>query len=492
MIVKEANELRGKNLLSLFVIVLIIISVTPISTVTASSTTRIYVNPPLSGKEIDQVGQEFAVTIDIAEVEFLYTWKFSLEWDPNLLEVPDDPATPGTIEGLSEGSFLNQEKSLETRLTAKLGLGELTATCTLIGAASAEAPSGSGTLATVTFLVKEEGECPLPLSNTRLTKFEGTIPEPVSIPHTSEDGYFKYPLPRLYVDPPSITDSTLVPGSSFTVNINTVEIGDEEGKERYLKAWEFYFSWDPNLLNATNVVEGSFLNQNGTRPTDFLSQTNQTEGYVHANCTLVASVLGANGSGTIATITFQVEATGETFLNLYKTKLVDIENAPIIHTVRDGYFKNEIRDIVITKVEAFPTTAKAGDHVTINVTVKNGGGVTETSIDISLMTPSPPSPTYVLIGTKSIPSLSPDQEKTLTFSWNTKKVSGGEYTIRAQASSVPGETDTANNVVDMDDTIMVTASPEQLSPVLIIAAIIAVAIIATAILFYIKKKSAKA
>lgn len=483
--------MKSKSLLSLSTIMLIIFSLTLTSTVTASSTTKIYVNPPLSGKEISQVGQEFSVTIDVANVEFLYAWKFSLEWNPDLLEVPDDPATPGTIEGFSEGSFLNQEKSLETRLTAKPGLGKLTATCTLIGVASGDAPSGSGTLATVTFLAKAEGGCPLHLSDTRLTKFEGAIPQPVSIPHTSEDGYFKYPLPKLYVEPLSIMDSTLVPGSNFTVDIKAVGIGEGQEKERFLKAWEFFFSWDPNLLDATNIVEGSFLNQNGTQPTDFLSEIDQTEGYVHANCTLVGSVLGASGDGTIVTVTFQVEAAGETSLNLDKTKLVDIENAPIIHTAQDGYFHNEICDIVITKVEAFPTKVKAGDYVTINVTVKNRSIATETLIDISVTTPSPPSTTYVLIGTKAISSLSPDQEINLMFSWNTKKVVKGEYTIRAQASFAPGETDTENNALDIEDAILVTTSPKQLSTLLIIGAIIVVAIIATAMLLYNKKSLQK-
>ncbi|MDH5690689.1 MAG: cohesin domain-containing protein [Candidatus Bathyarchaeota archaeon] len=488
--------MNPKSLLWLSITALLIASLVPIEslaltkTETVSPTTVIYVDPPISAKEVNETGQEFTVAIKVANVHFLYSWRFDLEWDPNLLEVPDDPGTPGIVEGVSEGSFLNQEGEFDTIFTARSFSSKISVTSQLKGVAAYDAPSGSGTLATVAFLLKAEGECLLHFNFTRLLIFEGITPPPVEVPHVSEDGYFKYPLSILSVEPSSIMDSNLVPGSSFTVNITVARVTD-------LYAWDFFLNWDPALLNATNVTEGPFLKSAGTtafRPPEI----NQTEGYLHANCTLTEGAPGASDNGTIATITFLVEAKGQTYLSLTlprpplpdidETLLFDSEKASIRHATENCLFMNLLRDIAVTKIEASPTTVKAGDSVTINVTVKNWGFIDETLIAVSVTTPCPPSPGYVLIGTQTILSLEPDQETTLTFIWNTKNVDTGEYTIRAEASTVPEEIDTADNVLDMDGTVKVT-SPEQLPTTLIIAVIIAIAVIAMAIFLYTRRKS---
>jgi len=487
--------LNPKSLLWLSITALLIASLVPIEslaltkTETVSPTTVIYVDPLISAKEVNETGQEFTVAIKVANVAFLYSWRFDLELDPNLLEVPDDPGTIGIVEGVSEGSFLNQEGEFETIFTARPFSSKISVTCQLKGVEAYDAPSGSGTLATVAFLLKAEGECLLHFNFTRLLVFEGITPPPVEIPHVSEDGYFKYPLPVLSVEPSSIMDSNLVPGSNFTINITVARVTD-------LYAWDFFMNWDPALLNVTSVTEGLFLKSAGTtvfRPPEI----NQTDGYLHANCTLTEDAPGASGNGTIATITFLVEAKGLTYLYLTfprpslpdidETLLVDSEKASIRHATENCLFTNLLRDIAVAKVEASPTTVKAGDSVTINVTIKNWGFVKETSIDVSVTTPSPPSPDYVLIGTQNILSLEPDQETTLTFIWNTENLDTGEYTVRAECSTVPEEIDTADNVLDMDGTVEVT-SPEQLPTTLIISVIIAIVLIAIAILVYTRRK----
>ena len=488
--------MNPKSLLWLSITALLIASLVPIEslaltkTETVSPTTVIYADPPISAKEVNETGQEFTVAIKVANVAFLYSWRFDLEWDPNLLEVPDDPGTLGIVEGVSEGSFLNQEGEFETIFTARPFSSKISVTSQLKGVEAYDAPSGSGTLATVAFLLKAEGECLLHFNFTRLLVFEGITPPPVEVPHASEDGYFKYPLAILSVEPSSIMDSNLVPGSNFTVNITVARVTD-------LYAWDFFLSWDPALLNATNVTEGPFLKSAGTtafRPPEI----SQTEGYLYANCTLTEGAPGASDNGTIATITFLVEAKGATYLSLTlprpplpdidETLLLDSEKASIRHATENCLFMNLLRDIAVTKIEASPTTVKAGDSVTINVTVKNWGFINETLIAVSVTTPYPPSPGYVLIGTQTILSLEPDQETTLTFIWNTKNVNTGEYTIRAEASTVPEEIDIADNVLDMDGTVKVT-SPEQLPTTLIIAVIIAIAVIAMAIFLYTRRKS---
>lgn len=487
--------MKPKSLFWLSLIVLLIALLVPSGSQAltkmekVSPATVIYVDPPISAKGVDETGQEFTVAIKVANVEYLYSCRFDLEWDTNLLEVPDDPSTLGIVEGVSEGSFLNQEGKFKTTFTTRAYVGKVSTTCVLKGVEASEAPSGSGTIAFVTFLVKAEGECPLHFNFTRLLAFEGITPPPVEIAHTREDGYFKHPLPILYVEPSSIMDAELGPGSNFTINITVSRVTD-------LYGWDFFLYWNRAYLSAINVTEGPFLESAGT--TVFLPpEINQTGGYLHANCTLEGLVPGASGSGTIATITFLVVAKGQTYISLTsprlplpdldKTVLVDSEKASIHHATENCFFTNLLREISVTDVKASPSTVEVGDSVTINVTVINRGYKNETSIDVSVTTPSPPSPSFNRIGTKTIPSLEPDQEITLTFIWNTKGVGKGEYAVRAEAEIVPEEVDITDNVLDMEGTVKVT-SPEQFPTTLIIAVIIAIAVIGIAILLYTRRK----
>jgi hypothetical protein len=72
----------------------------------------------------------------------------------------------------------------------------ISVTCALKGVKAYDAPSGSGTLATVTFLVKAEGESPLHFNFTRLLRYYSDVdPIPIEIPHISEGGYFDNRIP---------------------------------------------------------------------------------------------------------------------------------------------------------------------------------------------------------------------------------------------------------------------------------------------------------
>jgi hypothetical protein len=453
----------------------------------------IYVDPSVSAKEVTEVDQEFTVTIGIAHVEFLYSWRFDLEWNSSLLEIPDDPGTSGIVEGVNEGSFLSKEGEFQTTFVPRLFDGRVSATCALKGVDVKDAPSGSGALATITFKVKTEGECPLHFSFTRLTRPTSDIdPTLIIIPHSAEDGYFKYPLPVLYIEPSSIMDAGLGSGSNFTINIKISKIAD-------LYAWNLMLYWNPAILEVKNVTEGPFLKSEGT--TVFSPpEIDQTGGNLNANCSLVGLVSGVGGAGIIANITFQVKTKGQTRISLTlsrpplpdldKSVLVDTKENPIRHATANGVFSNLLRNIAVTKIEISSPAVKVGDSITVNVTVKNEGFRNESSIDISVTTPSPPSPSYVIIGTTTIPNLEPDQETTLPFTWNTEDLDKGEYAIRAEASIVPEETDIEDNILELEGTVEVTADAvSEIPTTLIIGAIIAIAVVAIAIFLYIRRRS---
>jgi hypothetical protein len=131
----------------------------------------------------------------------------------------------------------------------------------------------------------------------------------------------------VYVDPQNSTGTL---GQSFKVNISVSSVTD-------LYGWEFTLEWNATVLSAVSVGQGSFLNSSG--PTYFPDpQINNTVGYVTAYCTLLGNIPGVNGNGTLASIEFLVETTGECTLNFTNTMLVNSADGLIAQSAVDGYF----------------------------------------------------------------------------------------------------------------------------------------------------------
>lgn len=435
-----------------------------IKTSTALPQTIVYVSPELITAG---VGDSFTVDIKIANVEWLYGWELYLRWNPDILN----------LTKVTEGPFLHAEEAYETFFVRKIYNEEIgpegyngyaALWCTLKGEPATAAAKGSGILATLTFLVKEEGSSALDLYNTMLRDYDG-----FEILHTTKDGGFVFLPPKLYVDPPSIVDPTLVSGSTFSVNITIIGV---EG----LYAWSLYLKWDPTILNVTQIKEGSFLNQSGA--TDF-NVTYAEAGIAYINCTLVGDlIVAAHGNGTLATAIFSVEGYGSTILRLENTTLLHSELLKIPHMFEDGYFKNVLHDIAITSVEALPITAKAGDTISVTVTAKNEGNVAET-FEVRAWADN------TLIGTKTVTNLSPGDEETLTFDWITEDIAEGEYTIRAEADIILGEINEEDNTRIMEGVVKVTSPQQPFPTTLLIAAVIIVALIVAVRFFYTKRKS---
>lgn len=456
--------MKGKILLWM-TLALIALNAASIKMCTALPQTIVYVSPEVI---IAAPGESFTVDIKIDNVDWLYGWEFYLRWDPDLLNVTE----------VAEGPFLNAEGAHKTYFIVKIyneepgpeGYNGYTAVwCTLKAEPPTAAAEGGGTLASITFLAKQEGSTDLHLYNTKLCDYYE-----LEIPHTTKDGYFVFPSPtKLYVDPPSFVDPTLVSGSTFTVNISITKV---EG----LYAWGLYLRWDPTLLSVGSIAEGSFLNQEGAYPTVF-NATYPEAGTAYINCTLAGEpIVTAHGNGTLATAIFSVEGYGSTLLRLENTTLLDSELSKIPHLFEDGYFKNVIHDIVVKSVEASSYDVKAGDVVSITVIVKNEGNVAETFEVRTLAN-------ITIIETKTVTSLTPGDQETLIFDWNTQDVSEGKYKIKAEADILLGETHTEDNRITMEGVINVT-EPKQPFPTSLIVIPIIIVPIAAVILFYIKRK----
>jgi len=149
------------------------------------------------------------------------------------------------------------------------------------------------------------------------------------------------------------------------------------------------------------------------------------------------------------------------------------------------------RDVAVIGVIPSTTEVFTCHVVNVTVVVKNEGDITET-FDVSAHYDS------VLIGTLPVISLPSGLERTLTFGWSTSCVPVGDYTLSAVASTVPGETDVADNTF-VDGTVRVMSShvPPVVSEIpawliwLLVTLIILVAaslFISIALLFYVRKK----
>lgn len=113
-------------------------------------------------------------------------------------------------------------------------------------------------------------------------------------------------------------------------------------------------------------------------------------------------------------------------------------------------------DVAISSISA-PSSVVQGATINISVNVANQGTQPESFI-VNVMD----STELVTIGSQGV-TLNTGSSTILTFNWNTSGSLPGSHTINASASSVPGETNTANNVKTATVTVVL---PDTTSPVI--------------------------
>lgn len=131
-------------------------------------------------------------------------------------------------------------------------------------------------------------------------------------------------LPKIFVDPPTYYGTVL--GEIFTIDISIFNITN-------MGVFEFYFGYNTTLLDILDVVVGPFPPHPDLHTLDM----NDTTGYVR----MAVTCNPVNGSGTLATITFNAtyaESASST-LDLYNTVFGDWIGDPISHEVEDGYYE---------------------------------------------------------------------------------------------------------------------------------------------------------
>lgn len=96
-------------------------------------------------------------------------------------------------------------------------------------------------------------------------------------------------------------------------------------------------------------------------------------------------------------------------------------------------------DVAVSSVVPSSNEVNEGDSVNVTVVVQNNGIFTET-FNVTAYANT------IVIQTQTVFDLTSGSQATLTFTWNTTGVSLGDYTIKAEASILPGETYATDNV----------------------------------------------
>ena len=129
----------------------------------------------------------------------------------------------------------------------------------------------------------------------------------------------------ILVDP---STADIFVGQSFILNVNVDSLPD-------LYAYQFDLQFDPTVLRAFSVSEGSYLTSGG--PTLFFPGTvDNVGGFVLSTADSLEGVAGVSGSGTLASFGFQAIAAGSTSITLQNIFLLDSSLSGITAAVSSG------------------------------------------------------------------------------------------------------------------------------------------------------------
>lgn len=96
-------------------------------------------------------------------------------------------------------------------------------------------------------------------------------------------------------------------GNRFTVTLNTQS-------QEAVRNLSMTISYDPSVLKAVDAVEGTFLKQGGAAPT-FTRDIDLAGGQIAVE-TANPGEQGASGAGSVAAITFEVVAAGQSQISV--------------------------------------------------------------------------------------------------------------------------------------------------------------------------------
>ena len=291
--------------------------------------------------------------------------------------------------------------------------------------------TGDILLASVTFTVTDVGTSTIDLYNVTLTDaWNEEIPY-----HEPGDGFFSNVLlTKLFIDPSEIIDPAIRPPMTFSIYVKAENVIDMYG-------YEFKISYDTIVLNALGALILPPTNETSFNVTVHIDDPSGCI-WIKVQYYHPAMPITISSAEALVEIVFQVQSLGVTVIDLHDEKLTDINGGQIrVDEVGDGLFMSVVRNVAILNVTATPNKVYPGRTVAITVLAKNLGiGISET-FNVTVYYDDNP------IATQLVVNLDPQEEITLTFLWNTTSLEPcNNYTIKAEASSVPYEVNLDDNI----------------------------------------------
>ncbi len=245
------------------------------------------------------VGNTFTWNLNIENVTDLAGWQCDIEFDPNVLEAVE----------VIEGDFLKQGG--ETPFFQRGTIDNTAGVIDNLSAArfSKVGVNGTGKLLSVKFRAKTVGQTQITLSNLHVGDINlETIPIAppdivITIAAQSESNVNESKLTFTLAETPVLV------GDTFTLHLKAENVTD-------LAGWECDIVFDPNVLQAVEVIEGDFLKQGGEMPFFLGGTINNTAGLIDGLSTARFSKVGVNGTGRLLSIKFKAKKIGEAQVTL--------------------------------------------------------------------------------------------------------------------------------------------------------------------------------
>ena len=241
-----------------------------------------------------KIGDRFTVQLKAEDISDLAGWQSDITFDPAVLKV----------DNVSEGNFLRQGGGRTHFL--KGTVDNTTGRITDIGSAriSEGGVSGEGTLLSITFIAKANGE-----SRLSLRKFQAGSGLGETISSRPPDIIITvgYPSTLDVSDGPFSLSTDITPvhlDDTFSLLLNANDVAN-------LAGWQADITFDPAVLEAVEVSQGDFLNVK-IGDTFFLQgEIDNTAGKI-AGISTAKLKGGGTGTGTLLLVTFKAKAVGET------------------------------------------------------------------------------------------------------------------------------------------------------------------------------------
>ena len=326
----------------------------------------------------------FTVDVVIDDVENLYAYEFKLGYNTYML----------TCIGILIHPILN-ETNFSTEMVVDDAMGFIWANITYRPPATPITTYTPKSIVTLTFMVDNVGSSPLDLYDTNLTD-----PTQNPIPHEAIDGFVMTLIRDVAVTNVTVSEAWVY--ATFPVNI-TVTVSNQGNITETFDVKAYY---DSNLIDTQTVTD---LDPNEEKSLIFIWDTSGVE---EGNYTIKAEAMPVPDEFDLAD-------------NIYEDGSIEI--------------KKLRRDVAIINISADPSIIYAGWLVNVTVTARNEGNLSET-FDVIVYYCNYTMVSYAVI------DLDPDEEITFNYVWDTTGLPEcSNFTISAEATTVPNEVDTGDN-----------------------------------------------